>query len=444
MNRAWCGCRSGPPGRPSSGKRERGGADGDRARSAWRRGKRLHRDRGASDRRSDRRRTATCPAAARIVRVRSSLLTQQQLEQLAKRPAGEAESGTFVLRLSPRLRQPSDDAKTLMAVANELQMTELSKLLAALNITDTQRVVPGITREQVDDPSLPPDVAQSKKRLRSYWLVSAVQHRNHLPKVIEQFSQLPEVDIAYKAFRFGEPTVHPGDNPYSVLQGYVDPAPKGIDARYVWKQINGAGTSTGLVDVERGWYPDHEDFASKRPMLIDGGMRPGSQRHGTAVLGEVIADDNHVGGIGIAPSADYVFLSSYFNDSTMTDGSVPAAIFVALLFLDVGDVLLLEVEENDRLLPAEVDDAVFDAIRLSVMLGVTVVAAGGNGAQTSMPTATHLARRFSSAAVPTFATPAPSWSACRFPRPAQAHLLVQLRIADRLLRLGPSRRNNRI
>lgn len=307
-----------------------------------------------------------------------ALLTPQQLEQLANRPAGEAESGDFVLRLSPSLPQPSDDAKTLMAVANELKLTGLSNLLTALDITEARRLVPEITRADVDDPNLLPDVARLKKRLRSYWLVSAAKHRNRLPQVIQQFRQLPEVEFAYRAFRFSDPTVDPSDDIYCVQQGYLDPAPCGIDARYVWTQTNGAGASTGLVDVERGWYPHHEDFTSKRPLKIHGGMRHASQGHGTAVLGEAIADDNQCGVVGIAPSADYVFLSSYFNDSTMSDGSVPAAIYAGLLFLDVGDVLLLEVQA-DHGFPAEVDDCVFDAVQLSVLLGVTVVAAGGNG-----------------------------------------------------------------
>lgn len=308
-----------------------------------------------------------------------ALLTPQQRAQLAKRPASEAGAGDLVVRLSPRLRQHSDDAKTLNVVADELQLTELSRLLTALDITATEPLVPAITRAEVDDPKAPANVARLKKRLRSYWLVHAPKHADRLAPVIEQFNRLPEVDFAYKAFRFRDPSVDPSDDPYCVFQCYLDPAPRGIDARYVWKRTGGAGASTGLADVERGWYPHHQDFASKQPLLIHGDMRPDSQPHGTAVLGEVIADDNQVGIVGIAPSADFVFLSSYFDDATMADGSVPAAIYVALCLLNAGDVLLVEVEEDVTLLPAEVDDAVFDVIELSTMLGVTVVAAGGNG-----------------------------------------------------------------
>src|SRR6185295_4681179 len=63
-----------------------------------------------------------------------------------------------------------------------------------------------------------------------------------------------------------------------------------------------------------------------------------------------------------------------------TNGHVAEAIVRALAAspsLAAGDVLLLEVQR--RLLPTEVDEADFDAIRLASGLGVLVVEAAGNG-----------------------------------------------------------------
>ena len=52
------------------------------------------------------------------------------------------------------------------------------------------------------------------------------------------------------------------------------------------------------MDLEQGWFLTHEDFVSKAPALLYGDNRDGVGtyvgNHGTAVLGEVVADDSTV------------------------------------------------------------------------------------------------------------------------------------------------------
>ena len=58
------------------------------------------------------------------------------------------------------------------------------------------------------------------------------------------------------------PTVKWQDDPRAKNQGYLDPAPAGIDVKYAWGFKGGDGAGTNVVDIERGWDLDHEDLVS--------------------------------------------------------------------------------------------------------------------------------------------------------------------------------------
>jgi hypothetical protein len=91
---------------------------------------------------------------------------------------------------------------------------------------------------------------------------------------------------------------------------------------------------------------------------------------------------------GAAASLSRLLLASHYMGKTAsppfagTSGHVARAIVQALVLpstpaLGKGDILLLEVQRG--LLPTEVDEADFDAIRLASGLGVIVIEAAGNG-----------------------------------------------------------------
>ncbi len=50
-----------------------------------------------------------------------------------------------------------------------------------------------------------------------------------------------------------DPVVNAVDDPRSVNQGYLDPAPDGIDAEYAWTFTGGDGAGQRFIDLERGW-----------------------------------------------------------------------------------------------------------------------------------------------------------------------------------------------
>jgi hypothetical protein len=185
------------------------------------------------------------------------------------------------------------------------------------------------------------------------------------------------IRIAYVDIPGPDPLVDASDDVNSPNQGYLDPAPDGIDAEYAWGFPGGDGAGQRFIDLERGWTLDHEDLAAQGAALLHGTIRDASRSHGTSVLGEVCAVDNALGCVGIVPNIAGVNVVS-FHLSTRVD-----AIMAALDNLAFGEVLLLEaqvtVDGADLLGPIEAYDAEFDAIRLATALGIIVVEAGGNG-----------------------------------------------------------------
>lgn len=164
---------------------------------------------------------------------------------------------------------------------------------------------------------------------------------------------------------------------FESYQGYLGPAPHGIDAPAAWRRgFRGAGV--WFADVEGGWNSAHEDLPGDRISHVAGRPIPDSswRAHGTAVLGEVVGRDNGKGVVGIAPDVERVFTSS------IGGISVADAIDAAAGKLRPGDVLLIELQgggPRGRYLPVEYWDDVFDAIRAATARGVVVIEAAGNG-----------------------------------------------------------------
>ncbi len=181
----------------------------------------------------------------------------------------------------------------------------------------------------------------------------------------------------------GDPVVNPADDDYWPDQGYLDPAPDGIDVEYAWNLPGGDGAGQHLIDLEQGWTLDHEDLIAHGATLLYGNLKDRSRSHGTSVLGEVCGVDNDRGCIGVAPNVGSVNVVSYFGA-----GKTRAeAILTAIDSLPFGGVLLVEAQLDEVTvggktwfaMPVEVLEAEFEAIRLATALGITVVAAAGNG-----------------------------------------------------------------
>ena len=162
-------------------------------------------------------------------------------------------------------------------------------------------------------------------------------------------------------------------------QGYLGPAPQGIDAPAAWAR-GSLGAGVWFADVEGNWNSKHEDLPGDRISHVGGRLvaDPSWRAHGTAVLGEVVGRDNGKGVTGIAPDVERVFTSS-IGQTWIAD-----AIDAAAEQLRPGDVLLIELQSRGprgRYLPVEFWDDNFDAIHAATGRGIIVVEAAGNGGE---------------------------------------------------------------
>jgi serine protease len=198
-----------------------------------------------------------------------------------------------------------------------------------------------------------------------------------LVALVKAFLTWNSVETAYIDQAGPDPLVNAADDTRAVNQGYLDPAPDGIDAEYAWTFPGGDGTGQRFIDLEQGWTLNHEDISAHGASLLHGTLLDSSRAHGTSVLGEICAVDNTLGCVGIVPNISSVDVVS-FHGSTRPD-----AILASLANLSFGEVLLLEAQvwlNGTTLLgPIEAYDAEFEAIRLATALGIIVIEAGGNG-----------------------------------------------------------------
>jgi serine protease len=231
--------------------------------------------------------------------------------------------------------------------------------------------------------------------LTAYWRLDLREHPDLLDEVVARLNRLAEVDLAYRELRANDPqlTAVVDGQDFAEDQGYLDDAPVGIGASWVWKRLVGTAPRVAVCDLEQGWNLAHNDLAAERSLVpIYGANRasdePNPGHHGTAVLGQLAAAGTGTLGVrGADAQLGRFTLASHYKGKLeaffpATNGHVAAAIVQALVppsspLLNDGDVLLLEVQRG--LLPTEVDEANFDAIRLASALHVIVVEAAGNG-----------------------------------------------------------------
>ena len=180
-------------------------------------------------------------------------------------------------------------------------------------------------------------------------------------------------------------------------QGYFRPAPVGIDVDIARRFAGGRGDGVRIVDIEGGWHIDHEDLP---PVSFGYGINFGlfDGEHGTAVLGQIAAQENGFGASGIVP-ASAIGWSSFTNIDLLMPWrtyfySVANALLSAGYFLGRGDIALIEQHfPNPTAGPCPntcncsqfgyvaVETVPYEhaAIMLMTWAGVVVVEAAGNG-----------------------------------------------------------------
>ncbi|MCU5407842.1 putative mucin/carbohydrate-binding domain-containing protein [Bacillus cereus] len=230
---------------------------------------------------------------------------------------------------------------------------------------------------------------QSANNLLNYYIVQA-PNNIEIELLLKKFETSPLVEETYiqekqiltpPEIQLQDLSVNPYDDPRFKNQGYLEAAPKGINASHAWSIKGGDGKGTTFVDMEYGWLLNHEDLVNKNIKLMSGQNISQHRAHGTSVLGIVSSEDNQIGNIGIAPKANVKVISQIRDNGIYNTAD---AILSAVHNLQSGDVLLLEAQASydgygDKYLPVEVHPDIFDAIRVGADKGIIIIEAGANG-----------------------------------------------------------------
>jgi len=251
------------------------------------------------------------------------------------------------------------------------------------------------------EPLFSADVLQHAERAADapsldQWYRMRVRPGVDAASVIDQLNRMEVVEIAYPApLPQLPPSVSPGldsapsASPLFVSrQGYaLAAADGGIDATYARTVPGGDGTGIRVVDIEYSWNWQHEDLAKLR--VPGTWIRQGNAisdpfndtAHGTAVLGEMVADDNGFGTRGLVSGATPHYVNV---TSPQTGYNVGNAVALAAARLSAGDVILIEQQFPGPapcrgFVAPEWISSVYDAVVSAVRKGIHVVETAGNG-----------------------------------------------------------------
>ena len=218
-------------------------------------------------------------------------------------------------------------------------------------------------------------------------------YRMRVPDLVELralINELNALDVVQRAYAEPLPMPAPVTPDFTDQQGYLDPAPSGIDAAVADEVCGARGQNVRVIDIEYSWNQSHEDL-SKAPGALIPNQTPvdpfADNNHGTAVLGEFISDDNGFGVTGIVHAAQLGLVNAN-NDEDGYD--LQDSIDIACANLTAGDVLLIEQQiagpngcDNgvSGCVAVEWVEAYYDAIVACTAADIIVVEAAGNGAE---------------------------------------------------------------
>lgn len=215
------------------------------------------------------------------------------------------------------------------------------------------------------------------------WLVVRSPTRATGERLAAELTQDPAVVFVQAALRLSAgaapstPSTAPRD-PDDPLQGYLDAAPAGVDARFAWSQSGGRGdrVTVGVVDV--GFDTDHVDLDRADAAISLTPYPAGDPRHGTHVLGILAADDDGQGIVGIASASALRYSTS--GDDTAEGANALNGLTQSMRGGDVVSISQGVCPESDcqPVIPLVYSSAAREALNLAASRGIIMVVSGGN------------------------------------------------------------------
>lgn len=294
----------------------------------------------------------------------------------------------LILKFKNEVNLPYQDGVEKF-IKEEKQDPELIKILAEYPNVTINRLFSSLNPKEIKN--LGREINDSEhisSNLLNYYIVEN-QGDIDVQALLAKFEKSSLIETAYLQEEETPPeerlpnlSVNPYDEPRLTRQGYLEPAPLGINAPYAWSINGGDGKGTTFVDMEYGWLLSHEDLVNQKIELMSGQNKSEHHDHGTSVLGIVSAEDNNIGGIGIAPKAKVKVVSQIRDNGNYNTAD---AILSAVNNMQAGDILLLEAQAtydgygDKNYFPVEVKPDIFDAIRMGTNKGIIIIEAGANG-----------------------------------------------------------------
>ncbi|HKJ18220.1 MAG TPA: S8 family serine peptidase [Xanthomonadales bacterium] len=231
-----------------------------------------------------------------------------------------------------------------------------------------------VQKAQQDDPDyVGPNFA-------NYFLIE-IASEDRADRVLEILRSWPIVNFAHLHPGPVKPPTETTIDPLAINQAYLYPQPEGIDAIYAWTVKGGDGEGQRFADVEWGWFQEHQDLTEHSYTNIADGFYDDVE-HGTSVLGIIAAHVNQQQCQGIVHNVRHIVTVGQWRSPFII--VTAEAIANAICALDSGDVLLIEVQTvmyGHVNIALEAEPSVFDLVDLATRVGITVVAAAGNGAK---------------------------------------------------------------
>lgn len=327
---------------------------------------------------------AAIPAAALAAPPSDSAAPQQALSKPIKTKLGRYDSREFI-----EVKFVDDSQVRLQA--GRLSSARLGRLAALESLTGGAGPVAALEPLFRADAATLQALADSAQAQAAHpqpdlsqWFRLRIKPGQDIARVIDELNAMSIVETAYAA---PLPVAPPASPDYSGNQHYTLPAAQsGIDSDYARTIAGGNGAGVRVLDIEYSWNTNHEDLSKLR--LAGARINNGTPRdpfndnnHGTAVMGQLVADNNGIGVTGLVDGA-----TAHVTNAMNTErGYDPAnAILTAANALRAGDVILIEQQAAgpsncSGYVPVEWIASVHAAIVTATNKGIHVVQAGGNG-----------------------------------------------------------------